>query len=74
MDEKTILDWLGVSGLVAGLGAVLGLGRVSQKFETQGKDIEKLKSDVPTLIRLDERVSSMQDDIAEIKRAVSEKR
>jgi hypothetical protein len=73
MDEKTLLDWLGVSGLVAGVGAVLGLGRTFQKLDGHAIELETLKKDVPTLIRLDERVRSMQDDLHEIKQALNAK-
>lgn len=62
------LDWLGLSGIVAALGGVFGYGRLNEKIESHGAKITKLEADAPTLIRLDERVSSMQDDVAAIKR------
>lgn len=61
------LDWLGLSGIVAALGGVFGYGRLNEKIESHGAKINKLEADAPTLIRLDERVSTMQDDLAEIK-------
>ena len=63
----SILEWLGVSGVVAAIGGLFGYGKLNEKIDGHGAKIAKLENDVPTLIRLDERVGELQKDLAEIK-------
>jgi hypothetical protein len=75
------LDFLGASGFVAAVGSVFGLGRLHQKVDSHERRITTLQEQVVdggrfsaenkiTLARLEERVGSIKEDLAEIKAAV----
>lgn len=77
----TVVDFIGASGFVAGVGAIFGLGRLHQKVETQNKTLEALEADIKdttsshtamaiTLGRVEERIDSIRTDVAEIKQAL----
>jgi hypothetical protein len=63
----TVLEWLGLSGLLALIGAALGYGRLQQRIEQHAQELLKLSSNADTLARLDERLAHVKDDISEIK-------
>ena len=63
----TVMDYLGLSGLLAMVGAALGYGRLQQRIEQHGQELAKLTSNADMLARLDERLSHVKDDVAEIK-------
>jgi hypothetical protein len=76
-----VLDFVGASGFVAAVGSVFGLGRLHQKVESQSDLIERLEEETRstsiahgamaiTLGRVEERISTIKDDLTEIKNAV----
>lgn len=76
-----VLDFVGASGFVAAVGSVFGLGRLHQKVESQADLIERLEEETRataiahgamaiTLGRVEERISTIKDDLTEIKNAV----
>lgn len=78
---STILDFVGASGFVAAVGSVFAQGRLHQKVENQDRLIKRLEHDhrehqlahstmAITLGRVEERMNTIKDDIAEIKTAV----
>ena len=77
----TVLDIIGASGFVAAVGSVFGLGRLHQKVEQHERHIASLTEQIAagtqfagenkvTRARLEERVGSIKEDLAEIKAAV----
>lgn len=77
----TVVDFIGASGFVAGVGAIFGLGRLHQKVENQNKSLEALEADIKettsshtamaiTLGRVEERIGNIREDIADIKNSL----
>lgn len=71
-EPQTLLDWLGVSGLLAILGGVASHVRLGSRVNTLE---ERAKQDTSqenqiAIARLEERISAMNSDIQDIKRAV----
>jgi chromosome segregation ATPase len=78
---NTILDFLGASGFVGAVGAIFATGRLHQKVDNHATQITEMAARVEngsqyagenkvTLARLEERVRSIKEDLAEIKEAV----
>lgn len=78
---NTVLDFIGATGFVAAVGSVFAQGRLHQKVEHHERRITTLTEQVAagtqfagenkvTLARLEERVGSIKEDLAEIKLAV----
>lgn len=77
----TVVDFIGASGFVAGVGAIFGLGRLYHKVETQNKALEALTEDLKaasnsqtataiTLGRVEERIANNNFHLVEIKQAL----
>jgi chromosome segregation ATPase len=75
---STVLDFVGASGFVAAAYSVFGLGRLHQQVEQHAARLDELQDTVAsgtqfagenkvTLARLEERVRSIKEDLAEIK-------
>lgn len=78
---SSVLDFLGASGFVGAVGAIFATGRLHQKVDNHATQITDIVSRVEngsqyagenkvTLARLEERVRSIKEDLAEIKAAV----
>lgn len=63
----SVLDYLGLSGLLALAGAALGYGRLQQRIDQHATLLEKFEATQTTLVRLDERLKHVKDDVTEIK-------
>lgn len=63
----SVMDWLGLSGLLALGGAIFGYGRLQQRIDQHAAELAKLSANADTLARLDERLSHVKDDVTEIK-------
>lgn len=83
-DHTSILEWFGLSGIVAGIGAAVGYGRLNEKVEAHAKEMAELRKMADTagvnagannqlLIRLDERMSGVREELAEIKAALKQR-
>lgn len=67
MTEPTLLDYLGLSGLIAMLGAALGYGKLQQRIDQHTEELQRLAHSADMLARLDERLTHVKDDVASIK-------
>jgi len=67
MTEPTLLDYLGLSGLLAMLGAALGYGKLQQRIDQHTEELQRLTHSADLLSRLDERLTHVKDDLASIK-------
>lgn len=79
---ESTLDIVGLGGLVTGLAAVFGYGRLNHKVETHTKELDALKEQASVeakatldmsvaLARLEERTMSIKEDVVQIREAVS---
>lgn len=66
-EPHTFFDYIGLSGVIALVGAALGYGRLQQRIDQHASLLEKLDTTQSTLVRLDERLKHVKDDITEIK-------
>ena len=66
-EPHTFFDYIGLSGVLALVGAALGYGRLQQRIDQHASLLEKLDTTQSTLVRLDERLKHVKDDITEIK-------
>lgn len=66
-EPHTFFDYIGLSGVIALVGAALGYGRLQQRIDQHASLLEKLDTTQSTLVRLDERLKHVRDDITEIK-------
>lgn len=66
----TLLDYLGLSGLLAMIGAALGHGRLQQRIDQHATELARLTNSADMLARLDERLTHVKTDVAEIKDAL----
>lgn len=69
----SVMDWLGLSGLLALGGAVFGYGRLQQRIDQHAVVITRLEQTAETLARLDERLKHVKDDVADIKETLRAK-
>lgn len=78
---STVIDFVGGAGLLAGLGAIFGLGRLHQKVTSQKDLLDRLIEDhkssasshaamAISLGRVEERIEGVREDLREIKDAV----
>ena len=67
MTEPTILDYMGLSGLLAMLGAALGYGKLQQRIDQHTEELQRLTHSADMLARLDERLTHVKDDVSSIK-------
>ena len=68
--SPSTLEWLGLSGLFAVVGAALGYGRLQQRIEQHAQELAKLTNNADMLARLDERLTHVKADLAEIKESL----
>lgn len=79
---ESTLDIVGLGGLVAGITAIFGYGRLNHKVETHAAELETLKEKAAddarshlatavSLARLDERMASIKEDVVQIREAVA---
>ena len=80
-EPNSFFDWIGLSGLIAGIGAAVGYGRLGEKVEAHNKDLADFRDiakrageNNQLLVRLDERIVNLRDEIAEIKQTLKERR
>jgi archaellum component FlaC len=75
---QDFFDWLGISGIIALLGGAFGYGQLKHQVNTLEREHKDIKSEVHdgrvltgqnavTLARVEERMETVKDDIAEIK-------
>lgn len=68
-DPQTLLDWLGISGLLAILGGAVGYGQLHGRVKSlEDKDVSQ--DNAIAIARLEEQVSAMRGDVSDIKKAV----
>lgn len=65
-----VMDYLGISGVIALILGAIGHGALHQRVKTLEASAEKHADNALTIARLEERVKSISSDIQEIKRAV----
>jgi len=68
-EGKDLLDWIGVSGILALLAGVMGYGSLRQRVKTL-EDRDNSASNAVAIARLEEQMKGVRTDIAEIKKAV----
>lgn len=78
-EPSSIFEWLGLSGVIAGIGAAVGYGRLGEKVEAHQKELADFREiakrageNNQLLVRLDERVVNLRDEIAEIKQTLKD--
>jgi hypothetical protein len=80
-EPNPLLEWLGVSGVISGIGAAIGYGRLNEKVEAHAKELAEFRdmaknavSNNNLLVRLDERMAGLKEELAEIKAALKDKK
>lgn len=68
--EPNLLDWLGISGVIATIGGAIGFGQLKQRIDQHAAELTKLANNADTLARLDERLAHVKTDVAEIKESL----
>jgi hypothetical protein len=68
--EGSLLDWLGISGIISLIASAIGFGKMQQKIDWHASELEKVKANADTLARLDERLAHVRQDVAEIKESL----
>jgi hypothetical protein len=81
LDLQSVLSFLGASGFVGAVGAIFAQGRLHQRVDGQQQQLDRLDADhretanahgamAIALGRVEERMGTIKDDLAEIKAAV----
>lgn len=76
MEDQSLFDWLGISGILAILGAAWGYGQLHgrvKNLEERDKSQENAVSIAELRVAFEERTAAMQQDIQTIKEAVTRK-
>lgn len=68
-ESKDILDWIGLSGVVAFLVGAMGYGSLRQRVKVL-EDKDNSASNAVAIARLEEQMKGVRADIADIKKAV----
>jgi len=66
---EQILDYLGVTGLLAMIGGAVGYGQLHGRVKSL-EDKDTSQANAIAIARLEEQVSAMREDVSDIKKAV----
>lgn len=76
-EHSSLLDWLGVSGVVSLMLGVFGYGRLHQRMNAVEEKAQKGADNAEALARLetafDERTGAIMRDLTEIRASLKEK-
>lgn len=68
-EGKDLLDWIGVSGILALIAGLMGYGSLRQRVKTL-EDKDNSAGNAVAIARLEEQMKGVRTDISEIKKAV----
>lgn len=68
MTDNSLLEWLGLSGVAATVGGLMGYGKLQQKIATLELQAAHMADVRETLGRIDERTKAMEKTIDKLEK------
>lgn len=65
-----VLDWIGISGLIAMVASAVGYGQLHGRVKSL-EDKDTSQENQVAIARLEEQVKAMRSDVSDIKKAVT---